>query len=104
MVPHKVHDGAHISGAGCDVQHSILFGKYNTILSEGSIAAVKIMTAPPELIPIALLPITVWTVAIGGLFFCSFFYPSRRDKLFSLPHTFLQIKLPQVCNIFCAHL
>src|SRR5204863_2823263 len=61
------------------------------------------MTRLPELIPVSLIPVTVWRRAIRRLKLRCLGDPLRGNQLASVPHALLQVELTQTCDFLCAH-
>ena len=102
FVPHDVQHGLHIGHATGDRQDRILVGHDDAILAECAIAAIAVVSAAPELVTIALLPvrIVVQIVApIRDLFAGGRFDPAFGNQLLAVPQTFLQIELTELGDV-----
>src|SRR4051812_35847067 len=99
MIPNLVHDRLHIRGFAGDSHYRILLGHHDAELAHRSVTSVKIVPTTPELIAIALLPITLLVFGskrhVGNLKRGSFLNPLFWQEPFAVPDAFLQVQLPE---------
>src|SRR5947209_5600218 len=97
MFPNQVQFALHTGAFAGDRNNSVLFRQDNGELSESSVSAKSIVPAAPELVAVALVPIAFalqfLQLGAGLLDFEAggFLDPIGRNKLLSVPNTFLQI-------------
>ena len=100
MVPEQVEHLLHVADATGDGDDRLLLGQHHAVLTERSIAAVRPVSAPPELVPVALVPIAGRVAAIGGLAGGRFVNEGGGNQLPTAPFAPLQVELPKGGDVF----
>ena len=77
-----------------------LIGFNQEYRAERAIAAEAVVPGSPELIPVALVPVTGRVTAIRHLERGCRFDPLGRQQLSAIPLSFLQIELAELCDVF----
>ena len=101
-VPELIEKACHVADAAGDRDDRVLFWQDNAELTKSPVAAEGPVPTPPELVAVALFPIALRVAAVGHL-------PRRRgadpvgvDPLSALPLPALQVKLPELGDVFSA--
>src|SRR5688500_12263460 len=100
MLPDLVQHGLHVLHATDHGQHRVLLWHDDTELTEGTVTAIGIVLAAPELIAIADHPIGVGlSVAIVGSGLCCISDPFLWYEALALPQSILQIHLTKAGDL-----
>ena len=89
LIPDQVQHGLHVPRSARDCDHGILLWQDDAELTECPVAAERPVATAPELVPVALVPITLRVAAIRGLAGSGRFDPRGRNELLSLPPALL---------------
>src|SRR5512133_2458076 len=106
MLPNQVEHAWHIGGLAGDCDHCILVRHDDCILAKRAVAPVAIMTAPPELVAITLVPITLllclFEIRRGllDLETRGFFHPCGWKQPFPIPLSFQPVQFAELGESF----
>ena len=97
--PDQVQHLLHVAEAGGDGDDHILIGHHDAVLAERAIAAIRIVTAAPELVAVSLRPVDVFIFRIVAVHARRFGHPFAGNDLLLIPDAALQIQLAEMGDV-----